>query len=485
VSPVKKAATFAGEDLMATLKPVTIAQRAEAVLHADGRTEWESRRLHGLMHGDPIEQDGYDKLYGSGSEADLALCALIALGTRDAEQIEQVARTSGRLREKWDKNRHYLARTITRALDDSWAKYTKRHATPPPEDGADAEPKWKLLTDQKLMALPEPEWLVRHILAKGCLTLLYAMKDTYKSFVALSISTAIATGNPWLGDGAAWPTRRGVVVYVLAEGAGFYGRRVAAARQELGLSAQDTSLLRFVTVPVNLYAEGEVPEFISYVKTQLASDEYPVLFVFDTFARSIIGADENSNSDYSTAVEHAQGLQLGFQAAVLLVHHTGKDGLTARGGYALECASDVVLQLVRGDRESDVKLVFEHVKDTAKLGAVGLTLHEAYGSLVVRRNAADPSPVVTTGDKQTKARAIMLSANRQAMVDWIAKASAPVTAKEVAFGLQLKAKWAGEELAVLAEGNRAPLVASGEGKKGSPFRYSVRDPAVAGAGTGT
>ena len=124
------------EDTYHEVPEPTVAQRAEAVLRADGRTEWESRRLHGLMYGDPIEQDGYDKLYGSASEADLALMALIALGTRDSEQIEQVARTSGRHRNKWDKHNSYLARTIARALDDSWAKYTKRHAAPPPEDEA-------------------------------------------------------------------------------------------------------------------------------------------------------------------------------------------------------------------------------------------------------------------------------------------------------------------------------------------------------------
>src|SRR2546425_11043348 len=62
-------------------------------------------RLHGLMYGEPNEQDGYDKEYGSASEADFALFCLLGLGTQDGEQLERIARTSTRYREKGGKHK--------------------------------------------------------------------------------------------------------------------------------------------------------------------------------------------------------------------------------------------------------------------------------------------------------------------------------------------------------------------------------------------
>jgi hypothetical protein len=182
---------------------------------------------------------------------------------------------------------------------------------------------------------------------------------------------------------------QGLVVYIIAEGSGYFRRRLAAARTALGLTTDDSGV-RYVTVPVNLFKRGDVQAFARHIREQLGDEaEHVKLFVFDTFARSMVGARENDNSDMSQGVEHAQTLQQDFGAAVLLIHHTGKDGLTARGGYALECASDIVLRLERTDTTRAATLSFEHVKDVEEPPPCYLALVPVEGSLVVQ---ADTSP---------------------------------------------------------------------------------------------
>jgi primase-polymerase (primpol)-like protein len=44
--------------------------------------------------------------YGSPSEADMALCGILAFWTQDAEQLDRLFRRSGLYRAKWE-DRHY------------------------------------------------------------------------------------------------------------------------------------------------------------------------------------------------------------------------------------------------------------------------------------------------------------------------------------------------------------------------------------------
>jgi len=59
--------------------------------------------------------------YGSASEADLALCAMLAWHTEDAEQIARLVAQSGLAREKWQRD-DYRNRTIAAALASAGAR---------------------------------------------------------------------------------------------------------------------------------------------------------------------------------------------------------------------------------------------------------------------------------------------------------------------------------------------------------------------------
>ena len=73
--------------------------------------------------------DGDIVAYPSPSEADLALCCILAFWTRDATQIDRLFRQSNLMREKWEKRADYRKRTITAALTLQAEYYTQLDGT--------------------------------------------------------------------------------------------------------------------------------------------------------------------------------------------------------------------------------------------------------------------------------------------------------------------------------------------------------------------
>jgi putative DNA primase/helicase len=97
--------------------------------------------------------------YPSQSEADLALCRLLAFFTQDAEQIDRLFRQSGLMREKWERA-DYRDGTMTTAIESAhehWRGVSASHDSA----GRDERhtPQWCDDTDLILLPLrPSPAY---------------------------------------------------------------------------------------------------------------------------------------------------------------------------------------------------------------------------------------------------------------------------------------------------------------------------------------
>ncbi len=210
-----------------------------------------------------------------------------------------------------------------------------------PQEAEDAEKDyWRAYTMDEVCQLPKQDWLIPDWIPEHGTGLLYAKSSVGKSFVAADFVYAVLTGQSWHGKGV----KQGSVVYVATEGAEGFGKRLAALRQRAGNPSEAPFIL--VTRPVNLLDSQDVQRFIGYIKT-LGTPEYPVrLIVFDTLNGCMPTVeDENSNPAMSKAERGARDIAESVHAFALLVHHTGKNGANARGGYALECNTDARLRL--------------------------------------------------------------------------------------------------------------------------------------------
>ena len=80
---------------------------------------------------------------------------------------------------------------------------------------------------------------------------------------------------------------------------------------------------------------------------KLAAEVHPVLVVFDTHARCMVGGDESSAKDTGLVIAQLNRIQVETRAATLSVHHTDKKGTTERGSGALRGAVDTMIEMAR------------------------------------------------------------------------------------------------------------------------------------------
>jgi DNA-binding transcriptional ArsR family regulator len=226
-----------------------------------------------------------------------------------------------------------------------------------------------------------PEYVVDGILQRGNLGVIYGAPASYKTFLALDLAVRVAIGAHW--HGTQHRTRPAVVVYVMAEGQlGLRLRLSAWMRMAQRTTGADLSINPVIVEAlrarlfafddaVPLMEAAEVENFITALE-HLAQrvGEKPGLIVFDTLARCFLGGDENSSRDMGVVVEACNTIQRRTGAAVILIHHTGKDDELERGSSALRGAADSMLKVTRGDpiegAEARARVAIEKRKDGAR-----------------------------------------------------------------------------------------------------------------------
>jgi len=160
-----------------------------------------------------------------------------------------------------------------------------------------------------------PQWLIEDVLPKQDLAMLYGESGSGKSFVALDIAFAIATGFDWNG----LPTEKHPVVWIAAEAAGSMRNRTKAYAQAKGIELENA----------DLWVIGETPSLMdteeSIALAEAVRAKKPGLIVVDTLAAASIGANENSGEDMNVVMGACRMLHETTGALVMLIHHTGKD----------------------------------------------------------------------------------------------------------------------------------------------------------------
>ena len=192
-----------------------------------------------------------------------------------------------------------------------------------------------LLNRNALRMLPKPEPLIGGTIDQGTVALLYGKWASYKTFIALDWAASVATGHSWQGR----TTEKRRVLYVAAEGAFGLSARIEA--WEIGWQKQIADD-DFQVLPraVNLTNTAEVRELAALIRWGGFG-----FVIFDTLARCMVGADENSAKDCGEVVDALTRLREctpDGRGVVLGVHHTGKDGRTFRGSSVFEAGADTV-----------------------------------------------------------------------------------------------------------------------------------------------
>ncbi len=212
------------------------------------------------------------------------------------------------------------------------------------QDDTPAAPKqrFEVLSLAQFTNAPPTSYFIKGVLPKAELIVLYGESGSGKSFAILDMAMSIARGIEWRG----LRTRQARVVYVAAEGAGGFRTRLTAYGTHNGI---DINTLPFGVIHAapNLMAKDEAVDIAKAVLAFGGAD----LIIVDTFAQTMPGANENAGEDVGLALKHCKGIHKATGAAVLLIHHSGKDASKgARGWSGLRAAADAEIEVTR-DKE--------------------------------------------------------------------------------------------------------------------------------------
>lgn len=179
---------------------------------------------------------------------------------------------------------------------------------------------WKF---SELRNSPRPTYLVDRLLPANCLFEIYGRPKSGKTFFTLAMALCIATGVEFYD----MKTEPGRVLYIIGEG----NRKAFEFRMEAWIIANAKgkaererleSLIErnFMTLPLPMHVDvkGEVSEFIK------ANPGTWSLIVVDTLMRNMVGHISDPK-DMTAFVMGCDFIREKTGAAVLVVHHEGKD----------------------------------------------------------------------------------------------------------------------------------------------------------------
>ena len=315
--------------------------------------ESEGERFLRLWRGE------WEGAYGSQSEADMALCSIIAKSEKRPDVLDRAFRHSGLFRTKWDRSvgggKTYGQMTISKVLMEDKSRETTKESIVVELD------------EFKVMSMPEIRTIMMPWLTFGSTHMIYAPRGAGKTFFAISLGLAVVHSTDF-GD---WELKESVnVLYVDGEMLPQMMRdRISGLQKNLGEKRNKLFILssglnlQNGKSPINIAK----PEWREFILNQVIEKNIKSMFL-DNISALTPGVEENDSTAWDEIARWGTEVkQTG--CSLIFIHHAGKGG-QQRGTSAREDSLDTVISLKPTSSLNagvDVDVVFEKSRHIAGL----------------------------------------------------------------------------------------------------------------------
>ena len=223
-------------------------------------------------------------------------------------------------------------------------------------------PTFPMLSLQDIRNLPDPEWIVQNFLQSDSFAVLYGAPGSTKSFWALDMACSIASGVHFHNN----KVKQGKVM--LAAGEGLRGLKWRIESWIMAHPEADEQMLydnlRIIPNVPHLLDNTHVNMLLNSADLLNSDEENPLrLVIIDTWARAMVGGDENSQKDTGLAVEACDLIRKQTGASTLVVHHSGVEGTRERGSTALRGGADTSIMATHEPHTRFTTVVVKKMKD--------------------------------------------------------------------------------------------------------------------------
>lgn len=286
-----------------------------------------------------------------------------------------------------------------------WILRPKESDLPTPEESDRIRERPPLVIDRDRLREVEPmRWVIEGVVPAASVGILFGPSGSLKSFLALDVCCAIATGKErWHGrDVGTWETQPGGdqievytptrVLYVIGEGRAGINTRLNAWEAHHGQAVPSDYLHIGQWMP-NLTTGDGFEELLAAVQEHRYD-----LIVVDTMRKAAGEGDENSASERGALIDRLYALSETSGGTVLAVHHSGHTEGRMRGSSAQLADADFVLQMER--EETALTVSTQKMKDGSDSTSVDLTYRAVGASLVLVGVGQTPVSVWTSTNLQ-------------------------------------------------------------------------------------
>jgi hypothetical protein len=251
-----------------------------------------------------------------------------------------------------------------------------------------------------------PNYLVKGIIPRHGMTVIWGPPKCGKSFWTLDLTMHIALGDR---EYRGHKVKQGAVVYLAPEGGGGFHNRIEAWRQRyLGEHSGEVPFY-LLPVPIDLIADHK--QLIHDIGAQVAT---PAIVIIDTLNRSLNGS-ENDSKDMAKYIRAADMIRCAFDCAIGIVHHCGLAGDRPRGHTSLSGADDAQISVERDDSGLIITKV-EHMKD-GEAGAVTQSRLHGVGLGCDDDGDEITSCVIVSADHEETSQTIKLRGDKRLALD--------------------------------------------------------------------
>ena len=299
----------------------------------------------------------------------------------------------------------------------------------------------------RLAARPqERSWLIEELWAEEAVGIVGGEPKCCKSFMALDMAVAVASGTPCLRRYAV-PRRGRVLLFAAEDALHVIRQRLDGICHAAGVQLEQLDV-QVITVPSLRLDLEEHRQRLAETVDELR----PRLLVLDPFVR-LHRIDENVSGEVAPLLAFLRELQRRYQLAVLVVHHARKGAGRARAGQALRGSSEFHAW---GDSNLYLRRLGEHltltIEHRAAASASGIHLHlRVDGDALALELAEQRAPAVPVREPTT------LEKVERAIVE----SSTPLTLAALRKSCRVRTATLCESLAELVRQGRVEKTAAG------------------------
>lgn len=179
-------------------------------------------------------------------------------------------------------------------------------------------------TISQFAILQSSGWLIKNVIPRAELCMIYGPPGSGKTFAALDMGMAVSRNLSHWGDER---VKGGRVVYICAEAPHGFKNRVIAYMQRHDIKAEEL---------INFQVIDDVPNLLSINDHKsIASRIIKADLIFvDTLSSVISGGDENTGKDMNVLVSNCKSLAKATGATVVLIGHSGKNADNGHRGWS-------------------------------------------------------------------------------------------------------------------------------------------------------